>query len=302
MRAVQRAGDGTLAAVGRAVPAPGPGEVLVRLRAVGVNPPDLAATGVPGCSGAGIVVAQGPRVSPGRCGEDVWLLGEGRARGTYAEYVAVPAHCAVPLPPGIGYDQAATLGVGAVTAHHALTGEGDIRGRSVIVADAAGALGSTAVQLAKWKGARVIGTIGLRPEEGIARGAGADEVVNCRCGRFLSRLARACGLGTVDRWVGAAGDDARGTPLAREGVIARWEWQPGCRPVVRFQRGGQSRRSDVFALPPASLAAIARDINEAIAAAALRPVVAQVFRLEEAAAAHALLLQGGVPGSLVLRP
>ncbi|HEX6827815.1 MAG TPA: zinc-binding dehydrogenase [Burkholderiales bacterium] len=302
MRAVQRAADGTLGLVLHPTPAPAEGQVLVRLRAVAVNPLDLAAQGVPGCGGAGIVAAVGPGVSPQRCGEDVWLLGDFHTLGSYAEFVALPAECAVSLPAGIGYEQAATLGVAAVIAHHALLADGDVRGRSVIVADAAGAVGGAAVQLAKWKGAHVIGTVDLRPEEGIAREAGADEVVNCRCGRFLNRLAQACGFGGVDRWIGGLGDDDRGVPLSRDGVLARWDLQPGCRPMVRFRQEGQSRSSDVFALPQAVLAGIARDINTAIGAAALRPVVAQVFRLDQAPAAHSMLRQGGVPGSLVLKP
>jgi NADPH2:quinone reductase len=276
--------------------------VLVRLRAVAVNPPDLAAPGVPGCGGAGIVVAAGAQVPRHRWGEEVWLCGDAGGGGTYAEFVVVPAEKAVPLPPGIGYEQAATLGMAAVTAHHALLDEGDIRACSVIVADAAGAVGSAAVQLAKWRGARVIGTVALRPEEGIARDAGADEVVNCGCGRVASRLAKACGSGAAGRWVGAADGAGFASRVAPGGVAAFWEWQPGCRPVVRFVRGTQSRSSDVFALPREALAGIARDINDAIAAGALRPVVAQVFRLEEAAVAHAMLRRGGVPGSLVLKP
>jgi NADPH:quinone reductase len=302
MRAVQRAADGTLVAVRRRVPVPGAGEVLVQLHAIAVNPPDLAARDIPGCSGAGIVVAVGPQVSVDRCGEDVWLLGDTSAWFTYAEFAVGPAEHAVPLPPGIGYEQAATLGVAAVTAHHALLADGDIAGSNVIVADAAGAVGSAAVQLAKWQGARVTGMVGLRPEEGIALEAGADEVVNCRCGRFLNRLARACGYGAVDRWVGAADDAKLASHIGPETVLALWEWQPGCRTAVRFVRGGQSRTSDVFGLPREVLARIAGDINAAIVAAALRPVVAQVFLLEEAAAAQAMLHQGGVPGSIVLKP
>jgi NADPH:quinone reductase len=302
MRAVQRAANGTLFTARRPVPVPGAAEVLVRLRAVAVNPPDLAAPGVPGCSGAGIVAAVGPQVSRDRCGEDVWLFGDSRAWGTYAEFAVLPEERAVPLPPGIGYEQAATLGVAAVTAHHALFADGDIRGSDVIVADAAGAVGSTAVQLAKWKGARVIGTVGLRPDEGIARVAGADEVVNCRCGKFLNRFARGRGFDAVDHWVGSADDAALASHVGHDAVVALWEWQPGCRPVIRFLKGEQSRTSDVFALPREVRARIAEDINAAIAAAALRPVVAQVFRLEEAAAAQAMLLRGGVPGSLVLKP
>lgn len=302
MRVLQRAADGTLTPVLRPVPVPGPGEVLVQLRAAAVNPPDLAARDVPGCCGAGIVVAVGPQVPRERRGEDVWLLGDVRPGGTYAEFAVLPAQRAVPLPSGIGYEQAANLGAAVVTAHHALVADGDIGGSKVIVADAASAVGSAAVQLAKWKGARVIATVDLRPDEGIAREAGADEVVNCRCGRYLSRLAQVCGFGAVDRWVGAADDAALASGLGSGPALALWEWQPGCRPVVHFQHGARRDTCDVFALPGEVLSRIARDINDAIAAGALRPVVAQVFRLEEAAAAQAMLHEGGIPGSIVLRP
>jgi NADPH:quinone reductase len=140
-------------------PTPGPGEVRVRVAWSSVNPSDAksraGATGrplpsllvVPHSDGAGVVGAVGEGVPPTRVGERVWVWNAawGRAFGTAAEYVVLPAEQAVPLPGGVPLEVGACLGIPALTAYHAVTTDGGVVGKRVLVAGGAGAAGATPV-------------------------------------------------------------------------------------------------------------------------------------------------------------
>jgi NADPH:quinone reductase len=174
-------------------PQPGPGEVLVRVRASGINPTDYKARAgltprpingfqVPHMDGAGIIEAAGPGVNPGRVGERVWLwfASSGRRWGTAAEWTVVPDRQAVPLPDRASFDLGACLGVPAMTAHYCLFSDGSVQGQTVLVAGGAGAVGHFAIELAKRAGARVITTVSSPQKAALAEKAGADLVVNYR--------------------------------------------------------------------------------------------------------------------------
>ncbi len=171
-------------------PAPGPGEVLVRLARAGVNPTDWkfragAMRGfdevVPGQDGAGTVEAVGDGVEHVAPGDRVWLVlaQHERPGGTAAELTVQPAARVVPLPGAADLDLGASLGVPAVTAHRALTagevtrlGPGALDGTTVLVAGGAGAVGNAAVQLARWSGATVVTTVSSPEKGGLASAAG----------------------------------------------------------------------------------------------------------------------------------
>lgn len=174
-------------------PEPGPGEVRVRVAVSAVNPTDVKIRAgatprpinefqVPHMDGAGVIDAVGDGVDPSRVGERVWLLltAHGSRYGSAAQWTVVPASRAVPLPDGVSFELAATLGVPAVTAAHALFSDGSITGKDVLVAGGAGAVGRAAVQLARWAGARVITTVSSPEKAEIAKAAGAHHVVNYR--------------------------------------------------------------------------------------------------------------------------
>jgi NADPH2:quinone reductase len=138
------------------------GEVLVRVRVSGVNPTDwkarrsgsnagVAEQIVPNQDGAGEIVAVGAGVDPDRVGERVWLW-EGqwqRAQGTAAQWIALPAVQAVPLPPDISFQLGAGLGIPAITAHRCLFADGPLVGAKVLVHGGAGAVGHAAIELAR---------------------------------------------------------------------------------------------------------------------------------------------------------
>ena len=197
-------------------PGAGPGEVRVRLATSGVNPSDVKTRGgvrsrdlafpriVPHSDGAGVIDQVGHGVPPGRLGERVWVWNAawGRPSGTAAQFVVLPAQQAVPLPANTSFEAGACLGIPALTAYHAVHGNGGVAGKMVLVAGGAGAVGHYAVQFAKIAGAaRVVATISGAAKAALARDAGADEVVNYRTEDVAQRcLDLTAGTG-VDRVV-----------------------------------------------------------------------------------------------------
>ena len=204
MRAVTYAeagGPEVLHLVERPVPKPGAGDVRVRVHVSGVNPTDWKARRggpkpaplsfpevVPNQDGAGVIEAVGEGVAEGRVGERVWLWEAAwrRANGTAQEFVVLPARQAVALPDHVSFDLGASLGIPALTAHRCLTvsdlgprklAPGALRGRTVLVAGGAGAVGHAAIQLARWAGARVVSTVSSDEKAKLARAAGAEQVV-----------------------------------------------------------------------------------------------------------------------------
>src|SRR5947209_4508198 len=174
-------------------PHPGPGEVRVRLHTSGVNPSDVKSRAgltrkiafarvIPHSDGAGEIDLVGEGVPAARIGERVWIWnGQWRRPfGTAAEAITVPSEQAVPLPPKVGMEAAACLGIPAYTAYQATVLAGITEGSIVLVAGGAGAVGHYAVQLAKKRKAMVIATVSSAGKGEIARQAGADHVVDYR--------------------------------------------------------------------------------------------------------------------------
>src|SRR5690348_5866957 len=152
-------------------PVAGPGEVVVRIHASGVNPSDVKSRQgtrgpmafprvIPQSDGAGIIAAVGEGVAASQIGQRVWVYNAQWQRpfGTAAELVALPASMAVPLPEGVGFAEGACLGIPASTAHHAVFADGPVARKTVLVTGAAGGVGHYAIQLARWGGARVLAT------------------------------------------------------------------------------------------------------------------------------------------------
>jgi NADPH:quinone reductase len=172
-------------------PAPGAGEVRIRIAASGINPGDIKkrenAFGygmpyprvIPHSDGAGVVDAVGDSVSSQWIGRRVWYFGAQsyRAFGTAAEYAVVPASLVVPLPAGVSFEQGACLGIPAITAHRCVHVAGPVEGRRVLVQGGAGAVGVCAVQLARRAGAMVIATVRSADDEATALRAGAHHVL-----------------------------------------------------------------------------------------------------------------------------
>jgi NADPH2:quinone reductase len=132
----------------------------------------------------------------------VWNAQWGRAFGTAAEYVVLPAAQAVKLPGDVDFAAGACLGIPAMTAYHAVTIDGGVEGKTVLVAGGAGSVGHYAVQIARLKGAhQVIASVSSSDKAALARAAGANEVVNYKTEDLKSRVAELTRGRGVDRIV-----------------------------------------------------------------------------------------------------
>jgi NADPH:quinone reductase len=172
-------------------PHPAAGEVRIRIAASGINPGDIKkrqdafgygmayARVIPHSDGAGHLDEIGGGVPPEWLGRSVWCYGAQSYRpfGTAAEFTVVPLDQVARLPPDVSMEQGACLGIPGVTAHRAVHVAGAVRGRTVLIQGAAGAVGLCAVQLARRAGAHVIGIIRSSKDEATVTKAGAHEVV-----------------------------------------------------------------------------------------------------------------------------
>src|SRR5262252_10356941 len=285
-------------------PEPAPGEVLVRVRASGVNPTDFktraGATArpvddfqIPHHDGAGVIEAVGAGVDPGRVGERVWLwlAAAGRRWGTAAEWTALPARQAVPLPDGASFELGASLGVPAMTAHYCLFSDGPVNGQTVLVAGGAGAVGHFAVELAKRAGARVVSTVSGPQKAELAAKAGADLVVNYRQPDAADQIKSFAGSEGVDRVV----EVALGANLQLDlAVVARPDARIVCYaaepadsvlPVRACMNANVMFRFVLlYGVPADALIQAAGDIADALADGALTGLPVVRFPLDETAA------------------
>lgn len=299
-------------------PQPGPGEVRVRLYAAGVNPSDAKGRGgnrampaprvVPGSDGAGIIDRVGTRVPKHRLGQRVWIYNgqHERAFGTSAQYIALPARLAVPLPENVPYAAGACIGVPVMTAHRCVFCDGSVAGRTVLVTGGAGVVGHYAVQLARWGGARVIATVSSDEKAAHAKKGGAHAVVNYRSEDVPARLAELTSGGGIDRVVDVelgVNLPTYAPVLNRDATIACYAsvaTQTAALPLRLRQLNLTLRMVYVYTLPdPArrqALADIARWLEDG------RPkfTIARRFPLRDVAAAHEFVESGARMGHVVL--
>jgi NADPH:quinone reductase-like Zn-dependent oxidoreductase len=218
MQAVEVGEGGKLSVQTRPVPQPGAGEVLVRVRAAGVNPVDWKSAPrrlgmVPGADVAGTIDSVGDGVTGWKAGDQV--LGVARQSGSYAEYAVIPVSVLAKKPQSMTFEQAAGVPIAGDTAYRALHEAGKIaRGQTVLIHGAAGGVGSLAVQIAKAAGARVIGTASPNNHE-FLRSLGVDQVIDYRSQRFEDVVRNVdLVLNTVD-----ADTNARSIRVVREGGV-----------------------------------------------------------------------------------
>jgi NADPH:quinone reductase-like Zn-dependent oxidoreductase len=216
MQAVVVGEGATLAVQTRAVPQPGPGEVLVRVRAAGVNPVDWKAAPrrvglVPGIDVSGTIETLGEGLTDWKVGDGV--LGQARASGSYAEFAVVPVNALALKPKAMSFDEAAGVATAAETAYRALHESGNLqRGQTVLIHGAAGGVGSAAVQIAKAAGARVIGTASANNQK-FLRSLGADQTIDYKSQKFEDAVKNVdLVLNTAD-----ADTNARSIGVVREG-------------------------------------------------------------------------------------
>jgi NADPH2:quinone reductase len=286
-----------------ATPGPGVGEVRVRLQVAAVNPTDWKSRAhaapmdfdvqVPGQDGAGVIEAVGPGVDIGRIGERVWVYHAAfqRQYGTAAQFTVVPARQAVPVPDGIGIDQAAALGIPYLTAYGCLFADGPLDGQTVLVHGGAGAVGHAAIQLARRAGAHVVATVSSETKGGIAAEAGAHVVVDYTAEGAVEAIRSAARAG-VDRIIEV--DLTRNLDLdlaviVPGGVIVTYAADaadPALPGRTLMTRNATLRFALVYGFPPALLAAGVAEVTAGLAAGDLTPLPVVRFPLADIAAAH----------------
>ncbi|MDH3739371.1 MAG: NADPH:quinone reductase [Alphaproteobacteria bacterium] len=301
-------------------PEPGPGEIRVKLHTSGVNPSDWKARMrgrggaipfakiTPHSDGAGVVDAVGDGIDSSRVGQRVWVMNGQWKRpfGTAAEYFVQAEKYVVPLPDGIEFAEAACFGIPFLTAQRAVTFDGDVTGQTLLIAGGAGAVGHHAIQVAKYKGARVLTTVSSPEKADYVIAAGADTAINYRTENVAARVEELTGGRGADRIIElnlSANAPLYGRILAPGGTVIIYGTDA---PIANIPaqdfivRGAALKWFIVYELSDAARAAGIADLNQMIADGALTTTIAASFPLDEIAAAHDMVEAAQHIGNVVL--
>ncbi len=323
MRYVAMRGPGgpeTLHIDTKAVPHPGPDDVLVRVAAAGVNRPDLlqrqgryapppGASPILGLEIAGTVVAAGARVGRWHIGDRVCAL---LAGGGYAEYSVAPAEQCLPIPGSLTFVEAAGIPETYFTVWTNLFERVRLcAGETVLIHGGASGIGTTAIQLARAFGARVFTTAGSPAKCEACRQLGAEVAIDYNTEDFVQAVTAATGGRGVDvvlDMVGGAYVQRNITALATEGRLVQIAFMKGSRVEADLQALMVKRLTITGStLRPRTVAqkgAIARELEAIVwpllRDGTVRPVIWQTFPLEMAPDAHRMLETGTHIGKLIL--
>jgi NADPH:quinone reductase len=300
-----------------ATPEPGPGQARVQVEAAGVNFIDIyqrsglykgALPFTPGNEGAGVVAATGPDVQDLKVGDRVAWAG---ALGSYSTDAVVPASVLVPLPDGVSTRDGAAAMLQGMTAHYLVTSTYAVQaGDTCLVHAAAGGVGLLLCQMAKMRGARVIGTAGSAEKAALARQAGADEVILYQNEDFeaaVKRLTDGKGVNVVYDGVGKDTFDGSLNSLKPRGTLALFGAASG--PVPPFDPQLLNAKGSLFLTRPSlghytasrqELLQRASDVLGWINTGQLKLRVEHVYPLAQAAVAQAALAGRQTTGKVVL--
>jgi NADPH2:quinone reductase len=301
------------------LPEPGPGEVRVKIEAIGVNYIDtyhrtgLYKVPLPftlGVEGAGSVEAIGPNVSEVQIGDRVAYA---LTPGSYAEYAIVPAWKLVPLPLEVDPRSAAAATVQGLTAHYLTHSTYPLKsGETALVHAAAGGTGLLLIQMAKQRGARVIGTVSTEEKAALASDAGADDVILYTQTDFeaeVKRLTDGRGVDVVYDSVGRTTFEKSLNCLRPRGYLVSFGQSSG--PVPSLDPLQLSAKGSLYLTRPhlanytatrEELLQRAGDVFQWVASGQLKVKIDRTFPLAEAAEAHWLLEGRQTTGKLLLIP
>ena len=296
---------------------PGPGEVLVRIHAAGVNPvdtyirsgthsikPSLPYT--PGIDGAGTVLSTGEGVRRFRTGDRVYLSNS--ISGTYAEQALARESQVHPLPANVSFQQGAAVGVPYGTAYRALFQRAHAQpGETVLIHGASGGVGIAATQLARSHGMTVIGTAGTDKGRALVRENGAHSVLDHTMpdvGEQIMKLTDGSGVNVIVEMLANKNLSKDLSLLSRNGRVV----VVGNRGTVEINpRDAMTRDASiigmmVFNATEQEMASIHAALGAALENGTARPVIGQEFPLAAAARAHEAVMQPGRYGKIVLIP
>jgi putative PIG3 family NAD(P)H quinone oxidoreductase len=306
--------------VERPDPVPEPGEILIDVAAAGVNRPDVfqrlgkyppipGVTDIPGLEVAGTVAGLGAGVTGWATGDPICALVAG---GGYAERVAAPYQQCLPIPKGLTAIQAAGIPETFFTVWANVFQRGQLKaGESILIHGGTSGIGTTAIQLAKVFGARVLATAGSDDKCEAMRQLGADETFNYRTQDWVAEGKRVTGGAGVNLILDIVGGDyiARNLDLlAMEGRLVQIAFLKSPRAEIDFSVVMRKRCTITGSLlrprTPAEKGAIARDLQQQVwpllERGTVAPVIHKTFPLAHAADAHRLMEESTHIGKLVL--
>ncbi|MFC4623695.1 NAD(P)H-quinone oxidoreductase [Daeguia caeni] len=313
-------GPQVLRPVERPVPAPDAGELLVRVKAAGINRPDVlqrqghyapppGASDIPGLEIAGDVVATGEGVRRFRIGDQVTALLPG---GGYAEYAVVHETNALPLPQGYGYIEAAAIPETFFTVWHNVFERGGLKqGETLLVHGGTSGIGTTAIQLGKAFGAHVIATAGSKEKCDACLKLGAEHAINYREEDFVAAVKQATngrGADVILDMVGGDYVDRNYKAAAEDGRIVQIAFLNGAKASAnyailmtkRLTHTGSTLRNRSVEFK----AGIARELETKVwpllASRQVAPTMDMIFLLKDAALAHERMEEGRHIGKIVL--
>ena len=280
------------------------GDVLVQVRATGITPAELTwdetyrnedgsprIPGIPGHEVSGIVERLADDVSDFRIGDEVYGLADFPRDGAAAEFVAVRATNLALKPRGISHAKAAALPLSALTAWQGLFEHADLgAGQSVLIHGGAGGVGSLAVQLARWRGARVVATTSAR-DTAFVYSLGADDVIDYHAARFEDTLRE------IDVVVDTIGDETRKRSwrVLRKGGVLVTLVSP-----IPAGEAEQNERRGIFFIVSGNRGQLDQ-ISALVDGGKLKPVIAEVLPLARAREAFEHGAAKHAPGKIVLQ-
>jgi NADPH2:quinone reductase len=298
-------------------PQPGPGQLVVRIRAAGVNPVEVyVRTGTypmkpplpytPGADGAGEVLRVGSGVARFKTGDRVYTAGT--LSGTYAEQALCTETQVYRLPAKASFAQGAALGVPYGTAYRALFGKAHAQpGETVLVHGGSGGVGTAAVQLARSRGLTVIGTAGTDRGRELVRENGAHYALDHHAADFAEQISKVTGGAGVNIILemlanqNLAKDLQMLSKFGRVVVIGN-RGTIEINPREAMGRDATIMGMTLFNVSPPELASIHAALGAALESGAIHPVIGQEISLAEAPRAHEAVMAPGAYGKIVLVP
>jgi NADPH2:quinone reductase len=300
-------------------PAPGPGEVRVKIATSGVNPSDVKSRAgtvrkiafdrvIPHSDGAGTIDMVGEGVSPDRVGERVWIWNGQWKRpfGTAAEYITLPETMAVTLPDDTSFEIGACLGIPAMTAVHAVALAEAGPETTLLVSGGAGAVANYAIQFAKARGARVLTTVSSPEKAAMAKEAGADETIDYKredVGARVKDLTMQMGVDCIIEMDLSANAKLIPQVIKPKGQVVIYGTGPEATIPAAFCLVNTIRLQFflVYELDDQERKAAVDEINAMLATGKLVHHLGPEFSLDDTAKAHEAM-EAAVVGKIVVRP
>ena len=305
----------------RSVPAPGPGEILIKVMAAGVNRPDVAqrsgsyppppgASDLPGLEVAGEVAAVGPGVTRHKPGDKVMSLVAG---GGYAQYCIAQDAQAMTVPPSLSMIEAAAIPETLMTVWHNVFERGALKaGETLLIHGGSSGIGTMAIQLAKAFGAKVIVTVGSKEKADACLKLGADRAINYKTEDFVTETKNAtdgAGANVILDMVGGDYIERNYDAAAVEGRVVQIAFLAGTPKasanfaklmVKRLHHTGSTLRPRSNADKAAMVAAIEAKVMPLLREGRIKPLIDSTFPLEKAADAHRRMETSEHIGKIVL--